>query len=400
MTTVVSFEPLFPEERVLDPLLERTAELVDSSQKLLAVSGTPLAAALVPQLRAMNSYYTNKIEGQHTTPARIEAALKRNYSADMAERKKQRLALAHIATETTLEEEWFSLGVSALFEPARLAAIHNRFFSYLPVDERFTSEGEPIEPGKLRQAGVTVGRHLAPEPEMIEPLLDAWSTRYARIRIKDYQLIGIACSHHRLAWIHPFADGNGRVARLHSHLALRAADLTHGLWSPLRGLAREHEQYYVRLSEADQRRRNDLDGRGTLSQEGLVQFAQFFLDCCLDQVSFMVRMTGFDGIADRLHDLLRYFDSNPWMIGSEKSVIKPEASALAMEFVATRRAVARAEFNQMLGVSDVLARRITRSLLDIGLLDSPSHRGDLSFGLPLKSLRFLFPRLWPEVDQE
>ncbi|MGF6746234.1 Fic family protein [Paraburkholderia sp. MM5482-R1] len=127
MTTVVSFEPLFPEDRVLDPLIERTTELVDSSQKLLAVSGTPFAAALVPQLRAMNSYYTNKIEGQHTTPARIEAALKRDYSADVAERKKQRLAMAHIATESSLEEEWDLLATPALFEPARLTAIHERF---------------------------------------------------------------------------------------------------------------------------------------------------------------------------------------------------------------------------------------------------------------------------------
>ena len=83
-----------------------------------------------------------------------------------------------------------------------------------------------------------------------------------------------------------------------------------------------------------------------------------------------------------------------------KSVIKPEAAALAMEFVALRRTVTRAEFAQMLGVSDVLARRIVRSLLDYGLLTSPSHRGELSFGLPLNSLRFLFPRLWPEVEQE
>jgi Fic family protein len=400
MTTVVSFEPLFPEDRVLEPLLERAADLVSSSQKLLAVQGTPLVAATVPQLRAMNSYYTNKIEGQHTTPAKIEDALKRDYSADAAERKKQLLAIAHIEAETALENGWGTLPIAALFEPARISALHDRFFSFLPVDERVTGDGDRIVPGELRKVDVTVGRHLAPEPAMIEPLLNAWATRYARIRAKEYQLIGIACSHHRLAWIHPFLDGNGRVARLHSHLALRAADLTHDLWSPLRGLAREHEQYYARLSEADQTRRNDLDGRGNLSQEGLVRFAQFFLDCCLDQASFMIGMTEFDGIADRLLDLLRYLDANPWTIGSEKSVIKPEASALAMEFVALRRAVTRAEFTQMLGVSDVLARRITRSLLDFGLLTSPSHRGDLSFGLPLKSLRFLFPRLWPEVDQE
>ncbi|WP_269505811.1 Fic family protein [Burkholderia sp. IMCC1007] len=399
MTTVATFEPLFPEDRVLDPLLEQATQLVDSSQRLLAVRDTPLARALVPQLRAMNSYYTNKIEGQHTTPAKIEAALHRDYSTDIVERRKQRFAVAHIATETALEEEWGSLPVAALFEPARIRAIHARFFSCLTADERVTGDGQAIVPGELRQLAVTVGRHLAPEPEMIEPLLQAWAARYGRIRAKEYQLIGIACSHHRLAWVHPFMDGNGRVARLHSHLGLRAADLTHGLWSPLRGLAREDGRYYSTLSEADQTRRNDLDGRGNLSQEGLVKFAQFFLACCEDQVGFMVHMTEFDGVAGRMLDLLRYLEFNPWTIGTEKSVVKAESAALAMEFVALRRTVTRAEFAQMLGVSDVLARRIVRSLLDFGLLTSPSHRGDLSFGLPLAALRFLFPRLWPEVEQ-
>ncbi|WP_230958284.1 hypothetical protein [Burkholderia cepacia] len=46
MTTVATFEPLFPEDRVLDPLLEQAAELVDSSQRLLAVRDTPLATAV------------------------------------------------------------------------------------------------------------------------------------------------------------------------------------------------------------------------------------------------------------------------------------------------------------------------------------------------------------------
>lgn len=89
MTTTASFEPLLPEDRVLDPLFDRASELAGSSEGLLPALRTPLAAALVPQLRVMNSCYTNKIEGQHTTPARIEDALRRNYSADIVERKKQ-----------------------------------------------------------------------------------------------------------------------------------------------------------------------------------------------------------------------------------------------------------------------------------------------------------------------
>ncbi|MFX1763572.1 hypothetical protein PWP93_13370 [Paraburkholderia sp. A1RI-2L] len=155
MTTTVSFEPLFPEDRVLDPLLDQASDLVGSSERLLPVLRTPFSEALAPQLRAMNSYYTNKIEGQHTTPARIEDALKENYSTDSVERKKQHLALAHIATETVLEHDWATLPVAALFEPERVTTLHERFFSALPADERFTSEGAPIVPGELRNVDVT-----------------------------------------------------------------------------------------------------------------------------------------------------------------------------------------------------------------------------------------------------
>lgn len=399
MTTVASFEPLFPEDRVLDPLVDQAAGLISSSQELLTARGTPLARALVPQLRAMNSYYTNKIEGQHTTPAKIEAALKRDFDLDAAERKKQRYAVAHIAAEESLEEEWRGQSFGTLFDRDHITTIHDRFFSQLSPDERLTAEGHQVAPGEVRDADVIVGRHRAPEAEMVGPLIDRWATRYGRIRGREHQVIAVACAHHRLTWIHPFFDGNGRVARLHSHLGLNAVNLTHGLWSPLRGLAREHERYYARLSEADQTRRNDLDGRGNLTQEGLVHFTSFFLDCCLDQVDFMIRMTEFKGVRQRLVDFLRYLDANPWTLGSERSVVKPEVSALALEFVALQRSVSRAEFAQMLGGSDVLARRITRTLLDVGLLQSTSHRGDLSFGLPLSSLRFVFPRLWPEVEQ-
>ncbi|MCH7273426.1 MULTISPECIES: hypothetical protein [Burkholderia] len=90
MTSVATFQPLFPEDRVLDGSIERAATLIDKARRLLKADDTPLAAALVPQLRSMNSYYTNKIEGQHTTPGKIEAALRRDYSPDADEYRKQR----------------------------------------------------------------------------------------------------------------------------------------------------------------------------------------------------------------------------------------------------------------------------------------------------------------------
>jgi Fic family protein len=44
--------------------------------------------------------------------------------------------------------------------------------------------------------------------------------------------------HHRLVWIHPFLDGNGRVARLMSHAQFLSLLGTGGVWSMARVLSR------------------------------------------------------------------------------------------------------------------------------------------------------------------
>ena len=54
--------------------------------------------------------------------------------------------------------------------------------------------------------------------------------------------IAVAAAHHRLLWIHPFLDGNGRVARLLSHAMLLQALDTGGIWSVARGLARNERK--------------------------------------------------------------------------------------------------------------------------------------------------------------
>jgi Fic family protein len=43
-------------------------------------------------------------------------------------------------------------------------------------------------------------------------------------------ILAAAAAHHRLLWIHPFADGNGRVARLMSHASLLEVLDTGSVW--------------------------------------------------------------------------------------------------------------------------------------------------------------------------
>ena len=392
------FQPLFPEERVLGELLDRASRLIASAHRLTGQASLAVRASLATPLRAMNSYYTNKIEGQHTLPADIERAIHREFDADRELQRKQRLALAHMDAEHALEQAVEGGDPPALFDPERIRAIHFNLYSRLPESDRLTEDGEPTVPGAWRTKRVTAGRHLAPPSEDIPELMAFWARRYRELRGNEQLVIGIACAHHRLTWVHPFIDGNGRAARLHSHLLMHALGLSGGLWSPMRGLARTRETYYARLNNADLPRRNDLDGRGPLSQEELVAFARYFLDVCLDQVAFIDDMLALDRFRERLADMLRHLEAKPWRIGTERSVIKPEVLP-ALHYVAITGAMERTRFLATTGLPMRTARRVLASLLDYGLLRSDTRLGPVSFNIPFKSLRWLFPRLWPEADE-
>lgn len=399
MTDLAQFQPLLPEQSALGELQELAAKLVAECFRLSGQTGTAIPASLGPKLRAMNSYYTNKIEGQHTRPGDIERALRNDFDADATLAKKQRLALAHIGVEQEMEGRLAGAGPRSLFAPRFAAEIHGLLYGKLPAEDRFTDPGEPIVPGEYRKRDLTAGRHAAPAWQEIEDLVRAWAECYQQLAGREALVIGTACAHHRLAWVHPFVDGNGRTARLQSHLVLHAMGLTNGLWSPMRGLARTREQYYARLSNADAPRRNDLDGRGALSQQELIAFARYFLEVCLDQVTFMRDQLDFASLRLRLKDLLLYLQQNPWQVGSEKSVVKIDALE-PLHYAAITGPMERSRFVSMIGSGERTGRRILASLLDYGVLSSESSRAPVAFAVPLNSLRFLFPRLWPEAEAD
>lgn len=343
----------------------------------------------------MNSYYSNRIEGQHTTPSELESALNRDYSNDLSVARKQRLSIAHINVEQSLESEWHARPASDLFTLEDVRHIHSKLYESIPESERLTPEGHVVVPGEFRNVNVRVGHHHAPEPTEISTLMTNWEHGYRRTSGIERCLIAAISSHHRLAWIHPFRDGNGRASRLHLHLILDRAGLTHGLWSPLRGFARDVERYYGKLSAADSLRWNDTDGRGPLSERKLIEWVEYGIDVCVDQSTFMSSLLSLDTFKKNLAVLISVLEARPWMIRSQVSVIRSEALE-PLHYVALSGPIDRGRFTSMTGLGDRTARRVLASLLDYGLLSSPSPRGPVAFALPFASLRFLFPRLWPE----
>jgi len=208
------------------------------------------------------------------------------------------------------------------------------------------------------------------------------------------QIVAMAAAHQRLAWIHPFLDGNGRVARLHSHLVLGHMGLTNGLWSPLRGFARSHEAYYAHLATADEPRAGDLDGRGNLTEAGLLNWINYVIGVCIDQVEFMTSLLSLDGMKDRIAACLSF----------EEQVVRQgvrTASLRALHYLfSTQSELDRADFKAMLGLGDRLATAQVSALLGRGMLLTDSPYGKLRFGVPQHALRFYFPNLWPEAEAQ
>ena len=381
-----------PSETAQQPLL---AQAHDLARAALRLAGTPVPAELRRLLRGMNSYYSNRIEGQHTRPFEIEQALRKDFSANRDLAAKQRLAVAHIEAETAIEGRYVGAeGSLRLYSADAVGDLHRELFGRLPADDLFTPEGEVIVPGQLRQREVRVGQHVAPAFAAVPTLLQRWSEVYGGTRRGEAALLAQAAAHHRLGWVHPFIDGNGRVMRLHTHAMLAALGYTGGLWSPLRGFARSTERYFALLAAADEPRRGDLDGRGNLSQQALVDWIGYVLSVSQDQVAFMSGLLRLGDIERRIAACLVY-EEQTLRSGVRLAALRP----LHYLFV-TDSTLERGEFKAMTGLGERTAGTVLKALLDRRLLVSDSPQGALRFGLPLQALRFYFPALWPEAEAD
>jgi Fic family protein len=383
-------EPLLPSEARMEPLLAKAHDL---SRQATTLAGTRAPPEMRALLRSMNSYYTNRIEGEHTRPHEIEEALRRDFSKNQDLAARQRLAVAHIEAEAALEER-YSGEASSLYSVQAVQDLHQELFARLPGKDLLTSENEPVLPGALRQRDVRVGQHVAPKHGSIPQFLERWAGFYGGVRRGEAALIAMAAAHQRLGWIHPFIDGNGRVMRLHTHVLLRALGYTNGLWSPLRGFARSTDRYYALLADADALRRGDLDGRGNLSEQALIAWIDYVLDTCLDQAAFMAGLLDFGNMKERIEACLVYEAT------VKKSGVRQEALRGLHYLFLSGEEMGRGEFKSMLGMSDRGATDALGALVKRGLLKSDSAQGKVRFGLPQHALRFLFPRLWPEAEAD
>jgi Fic family protein len=341
----------------------------------------------------MNSYYSNLIEGHKTLPRDIEKALRKDFSKDSEQRANQYMNKAHIEVEELMARRLADEPDFSIHSTEFICWLHGEFYRRLPPELHCSTDRSgksyKIDPGALRAFEVSVGQHHPPHHQALPQFMRRFQDAYGSKEILATDgLVALAAAHHRLAWIHPFGDGNGRVTRLYSHACLvRAKVDSFGLWTLSRGLARDRQSYYQYLSAADQGRWDDRDGQGNLSDRSLSEFCVFILDTMLDQIEFMSNLFQFDVLAKRIEGYLQIERVDLASRDAERLSKLLKAALLEGE-------LERGRAGEILGMSESGARPIIRLALQEGLLDSPTEKGPLSIVFSSKTLESYFPKLY------
>lgn len=369
-------------------LTDLVLDLTKRSASLRASLPRGLAEPLADFVRSMNCYYSNLIEGHNTHPVDIERALNDEISTNPKKRDLQLEAKAHIEAQRWIDEG--GLGGEEMTRDGILQ-IHRRFTNHLPESLRWvenpkTGERIPVVPGEMRTRDARVGEHIAVSPGALDRFMRRFEERYSKLGQFD-TLLSTPAAHHRLLYIHPFADGNGRVTRLMSYASLLRTLDTAGLWSIARGLARRQDDYKKHLSDCDVIRQGSRDGRGHLSEASLVDFTKFFLEICIDQVKFMEQLMEPKLVRERF---LRWAEEETGL-----GTI-PTKGAQVLDAILFRGSLPRGEVASVINQSERNANYITKALSKHGVIMAPGARADWRIAFPAKLAPRLMPGLFPD----
>ncbi len=388
--SVAMMEPIrIGEESSKRPeLTELALELAAKSAGFRRSLPEGVVTALADLVRTMNCYYSNLMEGHNTHPLDIERAMRSDYSEEPAKRNLQLEARAHVSVQ-----QWIDDGALTGRATTRdgLCEVHQRFCEQLPDDLLWVEQPEAgvrtrLEPGRFRRRDVVVGRHVAISPGAVPRFIERFEGAYVGLGNAE-AIVSSAAAHHRLLWIHPFLDGNGRVARLMSYSMLRDALDTGGIWSIARGLARQERTYKDHLTACDQPRRGDLDGRGHRSEAALAEFTRFFLQTCIDQVTFMESLIQPNKLRTRI---------GLWVEEEIRTGGLPRQAGAVLDAVLHRGELRRGDVPDVVGTGDRHARRIVAALQNAGVLVAESSRAPLKIKFPAALAARWLPGLFPE----
>lgn len=111
-------------------------------------------------------------------------------------------------------------------------------------------------PGALRSINVVIlgSNHLPPENIKVQEYFDELLNFINMLVSNQYHLLVMAIAHHRMAWIHPFDNGNGMMVRMLTYALLIKQGFqvkTGRILNPTAMFCMDSDKYYSMLSQAD-----------------------------------------------------------------------------------------------------------------------------------------------------
>jgi Fic family protein len=382
-------------------LVSLAEEVWVKSAKLSSIYSPHVLESLKELLRKVNSYYSNRLESEGTHPVDIERAMRKDFDIDEKKRNLQQLSLAYIETQKEIEKEC-KKGHFEPFSKAFTLWVHKRLYSKeemrvfckIPANQDGTTS-VTMTPGELREDDVAVGKHTAPAHEELSSLFATYESFYNKkfsSMTQAHKLIYVIVAHHKLTWLHPFLDGNGRTSRLildgtMCHIGLEG----YGLWNISRGLARNANEYKRYLSYADQKRQGDRDGRGQLSLKGLELYTKFMLEMALDQITYMNEMLQLNTLSSRIGKFIELSRQGMYTIEP-----MPKYSETLLKELLMQGEVSRGEVKSIIGAGETTARNLIKKLLELEYIESSSPKGAIRLKFNSYFASKIFPELIPD----
>lgn len=401
---MISMTP-FLESSDLGEYQDKIIELIKADAELNQSIPDSLRSSLEWLLRLVNSYYSNKIEGNPTHPKELLKTQSVNADSSMNGSKNIRELLSHLEVQLKLSRS--DVYPADVVNQDFIKSIHKDFYAGFSEEALIVKNqhgipavdevGEPILiiPGSYRDKMVLVGKHEPPMPDEVGRYMRWIEQMYNPTRIfGTNRLCAAAALHHRLAWVHPFIDGNGRTTRLVTDTYMRCLGYDgYGLWSLARGFARDTDAYYRALAQADMPRQGESDGKGILSKRGLIYFTKYFIDTALDQVRFFNDLLEPTALKTRM-DIYFEFRSKGAIadINGKKTILKIEARDI-YKLLVDRGPLFRSDISNHFGKSEQTLRPIINQMRDEGLLKADPKK-PVEPKLSPNIVETVFPGIW------
>ena len=142
----------------------------------------------------------------------------------------------------------------------------------------------------------------------------------------------------------------------------------------------------ARLQSCDEPRRGSLDGRGTLSEGALADFAEFFLKTCIEQVDFMGSLMRPATLQHRAHTLAQEEMAAGGL---------PPGSEIALTSLLIRGELDRVEAASLIGTNGGSPERVIEALQRSGIAQFDSSKSALRIALPVSWATRILPGFLP-----